>query len=220
VQHQQSIVVVVAAGAPHPTIRDRLPAGAVVIAADGGVDTALALGLHVSVAIGDFDSISDDGLAAAEAAGAQIERHPAAKDATDLELALDRALELDPQRIVVVGADNGRIDHLLEGLLLLGSPQYERVELDALLGPATASVVRDRRTLDAAAGELISLLPLHGPAEGVVTEGLVYPLRGETLHPGSSRGISNVFAVPSATVTLTGGVVVALRPGQEERRAR
>jgi thiamine pyrophosphokinase len=219
VQHQQSTIVVVAAGAPHPTVGDRLPADAVVIAADGGVDTALALGLHVAVAIGDFDSVTDEGLATVEAAGAQVERHPAAKDATDLELALDRALELDPTRIVVVGADNGRIDHLLEGLLLLGSPQYGRVELDALLGPATASIVRDRRTLDAAAGELISLLPLHGPAQGVVTEGLVYPLRGETLHPGSSRGISNIFAEPSATVTLTGGVLVALRPGQQERSA-
>ena len=66
------------------------------IAADGGVDRALALGLHVDVAIGDFDSVTAAGLAAAEAAGARIERHPAAKDATDLELALDAALALEP----------------------------------------------------------------------------------------------------------------------------
>jgi len=219
VQHLQSTIVVVAAGAPHPTFPDRLPAGAVVVAADGGVDTALALGLRVSIAVGDFDSVSGEGLAAVEATGAQIERHPAAKDATDLELALDRAVGLGAERIVVVGSANGRIDHLLEGLLLLGSPQYDDVELDALLGPATAYVVRGRRTLGGVPGELISLLPLHGPAEGVVTEGLVYPLRGETLHPGSSRGISNVFAEPSASITLTGGVLVALRPGPEDRSA-
>jgi thiamine pyrophosphokinase len=219
VQHQQSTIVVVAAGAPHPTLPERLPADAVVVAADGGVDTALALGLAVSVAVGDFDSVTPAGLAAVEAAGGQIERHPAAKDATDLELALDRAVDLGADRIVVVGSDNGRIDHLLEGLLLLGSRRYESVELDALLGPASAYVVRGRRTLQGAPGELLSLLPLHGPAEGVVTEGLVYPLRGETLHPGSSRGISNVFAESSASVTLTGGVLVALRPGPEERSA-
>jgi thiamine pyrophosphokinase len=219
VQHRQSTIIVVASGAPHSTVRGRLPTDAVVVAADGGVDTALALGLDVSVAVGDFDSVSSEGLAAVEAGGAQIERHPAAKDATDLELALDRAVALGAERIVVVGADNGRIDHLLEGLLLLGSPQYAGVVLDALLGPATAYVVRDRRTLAGVPGELVSLLPLHGPAEGVVTEGLVYPLRGETLHPGSSRGASNVFAEPSATITVTGGVLVALRPGPDERSA-
>jgi thiamine pyrophosphokinase len=215
VQHEQTTIVVVATGSPHPSVAERLPGRAVVVAADGGVDTALALGLEVSVAVGDFDSVTPQGLAAVEAAGARIERHPATKDATDLELALDRAVELGATRIVVVGADNGRIDHLLEGLLLLGSPQYADVQVDALLGPATASVVRTRRELDGRRGDLVSLLPLHGPAEGVVTEGLVYPLRGETLHPGSSRGISNVFAEPSASVTLTGGVLVALRPGPE-----
>ena len=43
-------------------------------------------------------------------------------------------------------------------------------------------------------GELVSLLAVNGPAEGVTTEGLAYPLRGETLEPGSTRGVSNVFA--------------------------
>jgi thiamine pyrophosphokinase len=220
VQHQQSTIVVVAAGAPHPTIRDRLPAAAVVVAADGGVDAALALGLDVALAVGDFDSASDAGLAAVAAAGARVERHPAAKDRSDLELALDRAVELGATRIVVVGADGGRVDHLVEGLLLLGSEHYAGVEIDALLGPATAHVVRDVRTLQGSPGELVSLLPLHGPAEGVVTAGLAYPLHGERLEPGSSRGLSNVFAEATASITLTGGVLVALRPGPEERRVR
>ena len=88
-------VVVVAAGARGP-----LPDldGAFVVAADGGADAALALGLHVDLAIGDFDSISAAGLAALERAGTRIERHPAAKDATDLELALDAALAAEPRR--------------------------------------------------------------------------------------------------------------------------
>jgi thiamine pyrophosphokinase len=219
VHNEQGTIVVVASGAPHPTFRDRLPRGALVVAADGGVDTALELGLEVSVAVGDFDSVSREGLTAVEAAGARVERHPAAKDASDLELALDRAIELGARRIVVLGADDGRIDHLLEGLLLLGSEHYGGVEIDALLGAATAHVVRGARTLHGSPGELVSLLPLHGPAEGVVTEGLAYPLRGERLEPGSSRGLSNVFAEPTASITLTGGVLVALRPGPEERSA-
>ena len=85
-------VVIVAGGHPLGGLHPELPAGAFVIAADGGVDRALALGLHVDLAVGDFDSVTPAGLAAVRAAGARVERHPPTKDATDLELALDAAL--------------------------------------------------------------------------------------------------------------------------------
>src|SRR5688572_27553768 len=68
-----------------------LPEGTRVVAADSGVDHALALGLDVDLVVGDFDSASPQALERAAAEGATVERHPAAKDATDLELALDAA---------------------------------------------------------------------------------------------------------------------------------
>ena len=220
VHGQLSTIVVVAAGEADPGIRAYLPDGAEVVAADGGADTALALGLEVAVVVGDFDSVTPEGLAAVEAAGAQVQRHPDAKDATDLELALDVAIERGAERIVVVGDPGGRLDHLVAGLLLLGHARYAHVQMDALLGPARVHIVRSARMLAGEPGELISLLPLHGPAEGVVTEGLAYPLRGETLEPGSSRGVSNVFADHEAYVALTRGVLAALRPGSPERRTQ
>ena len=189
------------------------------IAADSGVDLALALGLHVDVAIGDFDSVTPAGLAAVEAAGARIERHPAAKDATDLELALDAALALAPARILLIGSSGGRLDHLLGSLLLLGDERYAGVTLDAWLGAAQAHVIRGTRTLAGTPGELLSLLPLHGPAEGVTTEGLEYPLRGETLPAGTSRGISNVFAAAEARITVARGCLLALRPAPEDEES-
>jgi thiamine pyrophosphokinase len=204
-------VVVVAGGLP-PTVT-AVPPGALVIAADSGADHALALGLRVDVAVGDFDSIGADSLAALERAGTRVERHPAEKDATDLELALDVALTFAPRRIVVVGGDGGRLDHLLGELMLLGSDALAEVEVDAQLGPAAIHVVRRERVLRGRAGETVSLLAVHGPAAGVVTDGLVYPLRGETLEPGSSRGISNVFAADEARIALERGVLLVVRPG-------
>jgi thiamine pyrophosphokinase len=204
-------VVVFAGGLP-PALTT-LPAGAVVVAADSGADHALARGLRVDVAVGDFDSIAAESLAALERAGTRVERHPAEKDATDLELALDAALAFAPRRIVVVGGDGGRLDHLLGELMLLGSDALAEVEVDAQLGPATIHVVRRERVLSGRQGETVSLLALHGPADGVVTDGLVYPLRGETLEPGSSRGISNVFAADEVRVALERGVLLVVRPG-------
>jgi thiamine pyrophosphokinase len=214
---RQDTIVVIAAGAPGESVRARLPEAAYVVAADGGVDAAIALGLQVGIAVGDFDSVTPGALAQVEADGARVERHPPDKDATDLELALDAALGFGARRIVVVGDAGGRLDHLLAGVLLLGHERYADVELDALLGPATVHIVRRERTLTGASGELISLLPLNGPTRGVSTEGLAYPLRSETLGPGSTRGVSNVFTGSDARVSVVEGVLAAVRPGLTER---
>ena len=188
-------------------------AASFVIAADGGADHALALDQRIDLAVGDFDSISAGGLAELERRGVRVERHPVDKDATDLELALDAAAALRPRRIVVVGGAGGRLDHLLGELSLLAADAYRDVEIDALLGRATMHVVRRERVFAGRIGEVVSLLAMHGPADGVVTEGLVYPLHGETLPPGSTRGLSNVFAAPRANIALSGGVLLAVRPG-------
>jgi thiamine pyrophosphokinase len=210
----EEVVVVVSGGdlpAPHAALE--VPPGAPVIAADKGLEHALALGLDVTVAVGDFDSASPEALAVAEAAGVRIERHPQEKDATDLELALDLALTLSPVRILVLASAGGRLDHLLSSALLLASERYARSQIDAFVGNARVHVLRGERELEGQPGELLTLLAVNGPAEGVTTVGLAYALRGETLEPGSSRGVSNVFAASRARVTIERGVLLAVRPG-------
>jgi thiamine pyrophosphokinase len=189
-------------------VRGGLPPGATVIAADGGAELARRLGLEVDLLVGDLDSISAEGLGGIE----RVERHAAEKDASDLELALAAALRFEPERILVLGGAGGRLDHLLGGLLLLAADAYASVRVDAQIGAAAVHVVRGERRLFGESGELISLFAVQGPARGVVTDGLVYPLRGETLEPGSTLGVSNVFAAPEARVALERGVVLAVRP--------
>lgn len=203
-------VVVVASG-PGPAVT--VPDARTVLAADGGLDRALALGLDVDVVIGDLDSVSADALAAAEAAGARVVRHPVAKDATDLELALDEAVALGARRVLVVASADGRLDHLLATLELLGAERFAGVQFDALIGGARVHVVRGTRMLDGSPGELLTLLAVGGPARGVTTEGLAFPLSGETLEAGSTRGVSNVLEGSFARVTVADGVLLAIRPG-------
>ena len=51
-------------------------------------------------------------------------------------------------------------------------------------------------------GQLVTILPLHGPAVGVRTEGLRYPLDDETLPEGTTRGVSNELVSDDAHVSL------------------
>jgi thiamine pyrophosphokinase len=199
-----------------------VPINALVIAADSGVDHAYAMGLRVDVAIGDFDSISREGLARAVAEGVRIERHPAAKDKTDLELALDEAIRLDASEIVVLGVGGGRLDHLLANMLLMASPKFAAARLTAVDGAGRVHVVHgghNATRLPGDVGELVTLLPVGGAASGITTNGLRYPLRGESLLPGTSRGVSNVIDAVPASVQLEDGALLAVFPGQGETDA-
>ena len=81
-------------------------------------------------------------------------------------------------------------------------------------GRAELVVVRPDRpwALDGPPGALLTLVPLHGAARGVVTAGLRYPLVGETLLPSSTRGVSNELAGGPASVRLADGVLLGIRP--------
>lgn len=200
--------VVVLTGGPDPPAAVALPADAILIAANGGAELAAALGVEIDLLIGDLDSVPPGTPAHAR----RIDRHPADKDETDLELALSAALRLGPERILVVGGSGGRFDHLLGNALVLAAAPYAAVQVDAHFGVAVVHVIRKERRLLGEPGEVISLFAAHGPASGVVTDGLAYPLRGETLEPGSSRGVSNVFETQQVRIVVGEGVLLAIRP--------
>ena len=146
-----------------------------------------------------------------------MERHPTAKDATDLELAVDAAARSGASRIVVVGGGGGRLDHLLANFLLLASPAWAGIEIEARLG-ARVTVVhggRGDRRIEGEPGSLVTLLPVGGAARGIVTDGLEYPLAHDELEPGTSRGVSNVLLGTSATVALEHGVLLVIQPQEE-----
>jgi thiamine pyrophosphokinase len=208
-------VVVLVGGDPvEADTHGPLPADATVIAADSGLAAAAVLGLDVDLVVGDLDSVHDEDLAAAEAAGVPIHRYPIAKDRTDLAIALDAALAYAPARVVAVGGAGGRLDHLLGNAQVLASDAYRDLRVVWHVGRATITVVRDHAELVGTPDELISLLPVHGAAGGVSTGGLRFPLRDEDLPAGTTRGISNQFADRRAVVRVSEGVVLAVQPGE------
>jgi thiamine pyrophosphokinase len=210
------VAVVIGGGGPPAVARadlGDLGDDPVVVAADSGLEGARALGLEVDLVVGDMDSVDPGVLAAAEAAGTVVERHPAAKDASDLDLALDAALARGAVRLVVVTGTGDRFDHALVVTLSLAADRLAAATVEAWIGPAHVWVVRDHLAFAGPPGMLVSLVPAHGPARGVTTTGLRYPLHGEDLDPGTTRGISNELAGPDATVELERGVLLVIAPG-------
>ncbi|MFM8237678.1 MAG: thiamine diphosphokinase [Actinomycetota bacterium] len=199
---------------PGSSLASRFVGDHLVVAADAGLHHAEILGLRVDLVVGDLDSVDPVRLAAAEAAGAVVERHPVDKDATDLELALDAVCARAVERVTVVGAGGGRLDHLLANLAVLGHPRYAAITVEALLGDTRVAVVHGGTevAVEGAPGALVTLLPAGGPARGVTTTGLRFPLRGEDLDPTATRGVSNVVAGAPATVSLGAGTLLVIEP--------
>jgi thiamine pyrophosphokinase len=206
--------IVVTGGAAVPeSVRDDLPDSAWVVAADSGLEHARRIGLPVDVVVGDLDSVPERILAGFSG---PVEHHPADKDHTDLELALElvaRHGHID--RLIVVGGGGGRLDHLLGNVAVLAAPAYAHLRVEWLTGAERVHVVWDHVELHGHAGDVVSLMAIGGPALGVTTEGLHWPLRGARLDPSTSLGMSNAMQGAVATVNVSEGRLLTIQPDPE-----
>jgi thiamine pyrophosphokinase len=181
------------------------------VAADGGARHADRFGVRLDAVIGDMDSIEDQALAALDDGGAQIIRHPAEKDETDLELALKWAVERGATWLRVIGAVGGRLDQTLSNIYLLALPDLNGVDARIVASREETLLARPGWTfIEGQQGDTVSLLPLNGTVFGVKTEGLHYPLRNEDLYFGPARGVSNVMTHDKAVVYVRSGILLVV----------
>ncbi len=192
--------------------RAAISTGDIIIAADGGARYCRLLGLTPDYIIGDFDSLAAQELETFQADGSQVIRHPARKDYTDLELSVRHARLLGADEIIVLGALGARWDQTLANLLLPAADDFAGAQVRLLDGNQEVVLLRggDRLTVYGAAGDTLSLIPLAGDAVGIRTTGLEYPLAGETLAFGSTRGISNTLLAESAAIELEAGLLLCV----------
>lgn len=182
----------------------------VILAADGGTRHALALGLVPSIVVGDFDSLDPADRAALESGGTRFVQFPRDKNETDLELALNHAIELGHREIIIVGALGDRLDQTLGNLSLLTDPRLSTFDFRLDDGVESAQFCRDQARVEGRRGDLVSLIPWGGAVTGVRTEGLRWPLSDETLYPEKTRGISNELLGDLAQVKIESGLLLII----------
>ncbi|MCP4423656.1 MAG: thiamine diphosphokinase [Chloroflexi bacterium] len=186
-------------------IRPYLSAATVIIAADGGTRHLLALNRLPDAVIGDMDSLTDEVRAWLAGTAVQFNPHPAAKDETDLELALLYAVSHYDEEIWLFGALGGRLDQTLANILLLAHPALAKRPITLFSPHERAWLVTDKTEIRGQIGDVVSLIPLGGDAHVRATTGLQWPLRDERLAFGLARGVSNVMVEDAATVWVRDG---------------
>ena len=184
------------------------------IAADAGAVTALSLGVTPDIVIGDFDSLDKKTLSLLKEKKTPFVRFPKEKNETDTELAIDYAVKNSATKITIFGGIAGdRIDHILANILI---PAQYRVPIFYVNANTTVWMANGpaTETIDGAAEDLLSLIPLSTVTE-ITTDGLVYPLKNESLFLGKPRGISNVFIDKTATVSFKSGTLIIVHTLQK-----
>lgn len=186
-------------------VEDALQSAQFFIAADSGAHLAKKLGIHPDAIVGDFDSLSHSEKTYFEKKGMVTLSHPTEKDETDTELAIDYAVQKGATDITILGGNRGnRFDHVIANLLL--SLTYS-VPIRFMDGKQISWVVKgpQKVKIEGKKGELLSLIPLLGNVEGIMSKNLYYPLKNDTLVFGKPRGVSNVLTKNIAKIAFEKG---------------
>ena len=180
-----------------------------IIAADGGTRHALMLGLVPNVIVGDLDSLPSN--FEPSTFNGEIVLYPKDKNETDLELAIQHALTLNPEQVIILAALGGRLDQTLGNIALISDQfiiHHSSFTISLDDGIEEVFFCREQVQINGASGDTVSLIPWQGEVTGIITTGLKWPLQNETLYPNKTRGISNVMTGDTATVQIKSGFLL------------
>ncbi len=178
-----------------------------VIAADGGYDHLLQIGLRADVVIGDFDSVTSSEIW--EDTVCEKLTYPPEKDDTDMMLAIKLGLSRGFGQFNIYGGLGGRLDHTvanIQGLSFLAEhsaqgilhhPDYELT----VIKNSSFTVAKDKTGY-------ISVFSLSDTSENVTIKGLEYELEGATLTNSFPLGVSNAATGKKGIISVERGTLL------------
>lgn len=182
------------------------------IGADRGAYYLAEQGIKMETALGDFDSVSKEEWMSIHQQARFIDQHPVMKDKTDLEIAVDMALEKAAEEIYFFGVTGGRMDHALMNIQLL-YPLLQKEKRAVIVDKGNTIEMFKPGTYSVNAEEhaYISFLAFSNEVAGLTLNGFVYPLENEMVHWGSSLCISNKLSQKKGTFSFRKGILILVK---------
>jgi thiamine pyrophosphokinase len=180
-------------------------------AVDSGAAACKSAGVAPRVLIGDRDSASLEDWEWALNSGADEFLHPAAKNLTDFQLALELMKEKGRASLVLTGCFGGRFDHLFS---IVGTFARKRslCMIDETEGLFLIRPSEEIRAVFKKRPIAISLLPLSEECSGVNISGARWPLEGVNLQRDYPWAVSNE-ALPAGDGTACREISAGCRSG-------
>jgi len=192
--------------------------GDFLIAVDGGIKHLLSMNLTPNLAIGDFDSLTQDESLYIENNRVQKISLNREKNETDLEIAIQTIVRMGYTDITLLGVLGGRLDHTLENLLILSKSIWKNVSFKILDHTQEIFLIRNEIKFLSGLDEIVSLIPLSVKVSGVKTDGLKYKLIDEDLFRQNARGISNYSISNQVSIKIKSGILLCFHIFNKEMR--
>jgi thiamine pyrophosphokinase len=185
------------------------------VGVDRGVYTLLSKGIKPDMAFGDFDSVSNEEFAFIEESVSNLKRFKPEKDETDMEYALNWAVDQKPDIIRMFGATGGRLDHMFANIQLLVNPIKEKQHVGIeiidqkniifLKEPGVYTVEK------MSSKKYVSFIPITHDVKGITLRGFKYPLSDCHIQLGSTLCISNELISDCGTFSFSEGILMVIR---------
>lgn len=175
-----------------------------VIAADGGYDRLVKMGVRPDLLIGDLDSIESELPRELE-----VIRHPIEKDETDSYLAYLEGRRRGYTKFELLGCTGGRDDHTFANYTLLLLAKNEGCEMTLVSERFVSFVIKNKRaSLLGREGATVSAFAFGGECKGVSIRGLYYEAENISLSPESALCVSNHFTDKAAEIEVGEGALL------------
>ncbi|MDH6371688.1 thiamine pyrophosphokinase [Paenibacillus sp. PastF-3] len=205
-------VVIFAGGALSPDYFNLLDEDDFIIGADEGALFLISHGYTPDIAVGDFDSVSPEALQNIEKKSKKtITCDAVNKDLTDSEMALDIAMDLQPESILLLGVTGTRIDHSLASIQMMTRALQRQINCYVMDTHNYITLTGSKVVINDLGYTYVSLLPLTPEVSGITLEGFQYPLTDATLKLGQSLGVSNKLISSSGTVNIRSGLLLIIQ---------
>lgn len=182
-----------------------------IICCDGGLRHIFNLNIIPNYVIGDFDSAPTKIINYYKEKNILFLEFPPKKDKTDMEIALDFAIEKQAEKIFIFGGIGTRFDHTLANAHILVLALKKGITANLINENNVISVIDKEINIKGKKGDLISLIPLTTQVEGLTTNNLEYELNDYTLKIGSSIGVSNVFKEDDIYIKINKGLLFVIQ---------
>lgn len=181
-----------------------------IICADKGGEYLLKHNLMPNMLMGDFDSISTDSLNKFAEKKVLIERYPVEKDFTDTELCVMKALEYNPQEIVMLGCTGSRLDHVIGNIGLLNQCLQKGIKAYIKDEHNEIFLIDKPHNFKGEIGSIISLQAFTEEVQGLSISGVKYPLKDYNLKSWSPYTVSNVILNEEVSIIFEKGILMVI----------
>ena len=178
-----------------------------IIAVDGGLKILEKLSIKPNLILGDMDSLNENILIKYN--DIKKEKYSTDKDFTDSELAIQKAINFNPEKISILAATGSYIDHSFANMINLLRNYNAKIDIKIVTENSIIFPIINKKILRDYSGKRFSIFPI-GEVKGIILKGCKYTFKDKSDLLPIDYSISNVIIRNKACISVKKGMLICI----------